>query len=204
MKSNGTFCRIFLYRAMLRENQHGRCEYDDLQSWLDMTSHENPLLNRTTYCRVIAPWRISGSLRITNINGNVNRNVKFLFKTSQAVLILNRNFTFVFLFLFMCVIRKLYIVLLSPRAWLSPFDFMWKNSIDFVAALSLSEYPNNLNRYPILTLIPNPISYTNPYHKPNPNLKASQIGHYVMVSAWCASLSTNTRFRFLYFRINNC
>ena len=29
---------------MLRGNQHGGCEYDDLQNWLDMTSHENPLI----------------------------------------------------------------------------------------------------------------------------------------------------------------
>ena len=28
---------------MLRGNQHGGGEYDDLQNWLDMTSHENPL-----------------------------------------------------------------------------------------------------------------------------------------------------------------
>ena len=28
---------------MLRGNQHGGREYDDLQNWLDMTSHENPL-----------------------------------------------------------------------------------------------------------------------------------------------------------------
>ena len=31
---------------MLRGNQHGGRRYDDLQNWLDMTSHENPL------CRV--------------------------------------------------------------------------------------------------------------------------------------------------------
>ena len=36
------------------------------------------------------------------------------------------------------------------------------------------------------------------------SLKASQMGHFVMVSLWCASLSTNTRFRFLYFRMKNC
>ena len=30
---------------MLRGNQHGGREYDDLQNWLDMTSHENPLLH---------------------------------------------------------------------------------------------------------------------------------------------------------------
>ena len=32
------------------------------------------------------------------------------------------------------------------------------------------------------------------------------MGHCVglMVSLWCAFLSTNTRFRFLYFRMNNC
>ena len=31
-----------------------------------------------------------------------------------------------------------------------------------------------------------------------------QMGHYVMVSLWCESLSNNTRFCFLYFRMNNC
>ena len=36
-------------------------------------------------------------------------------------------------------------------------------------------------------------------------LRASQMGHFVTVSLRCASisLSTNTRFRFLYFRMNN-
>ena len=33
--------------------------------------------------------------------------------------------------------------------------------------------------------------------------KASQMGH-LMVSLWFASLSTNTGFRVLYFRMNNC
>ena len=36
------------------------------------------------------------------------------------------------------------------------------------------------------------------------NFKASQMGLFVMVFLWCASLSTNTRFCFLYFRMNNC
>ena len=44
IKSNSTFCCVFLYRVMLRGNQHGGREYDDLQNWPDMTSHENPLL----------------------------------------------------------------------------------------------------------------------------------------------------------------
>ena len=30
------------------------------------------------------------------------------------------------------------------------------------------------------------------------------MGHFVMVSVWSTSLSTNARFRFLYFRMNNC
>ena len=34
--------------------------------------------------------------------------------------------------------------------------------------------------------------------------KGTQMGHYVMVSLWCESLLTNTRFHFLYFRMNNC
>ena len=36
------------------------------------------------------------------------------------------------------------------------------------------------------------------------SFKASQMGHFVMVSLWYVSLSTNTRFGFLYFRMNNC
>ena len=36
------------------------------------------------------------------------------------------------------------------------------------------------------------------------NFKARQIGHYVMGSLLCESLLTNTRFHFLYFRMNNC
>ena len=34
-------------------------------------------------------------------------------------------------------------------------------------------------------------------------VEASHVGHFVMVSLWCASLSNNTRFRFVYFRVNN-
>ena len=33
--------------------------------------------------------------------------------------------------------------------------------------------------------------------------KARQIGHYVMVSLWCESLLTNTRFRFFIFEWTN-
>ena len=40
IKSIGAFCCIFLYQAMLRGNQHGGREYDDLQNSLDMSSHE--------------------------------------------------------------------------------------------------------------------------------------------------------------------
>ena len=50
---------------------------------------------------------ILGSLRITNINLNINTHIKNLFKISAAWLILNRFFTFGCLFLFMFVIRKL-------------------------------------------------------------------------------------------------
>ena len=32
---------------MLRGNQHNGREYDDLQIWLDMTSHENPLFHHS-------------------------------------------------------------------------------------------------------------------------------------------------------------
>ena len=44
IKSFGTFSCVFLYRTMWRGNQHGGQKCDDLQNWLDMTSHENPLL----------------------------------------------------------------------------------------------------------------------------------------------------------------
>ena len=36
---------------MLRGNQHGGGKYDDLQNWLDMMSHEKPLLRKK--------WRLS-------------------------------------------------------------------------------------------------------------------------------------------------
>ena len=42
MKSSGTFCCVFQYQTVGRGNQHGGGEYDDLQNWPDMTSHENP------------------------------------------------------------------------------------------------------------------------------------------------------------------
>ena len=38
----GHFVDVFLQCGMLRENQHGGCEYDDLQNWHDVMSHENP------------------------------------------------------------------------------------------------------------------------------------------------------------------
>ena len=41
---------------------------------------------------------IIGSLRITNISGNIDANVKYLFKTSHVALILNRFFTILFTF----------------------------------------------------------------------------------------------------------
>ena len=46
-KSSGTFC-CFPIPHSVKGNQHGIREYDDLQNWLDMTSHENPLLVVTT------------------------------------------------------------------------------------------------------------------------------------------------------------
>ena len=42
---------------MLRGNQHGGREYDDLQNWLDMTSHENPL-----YFQLIFRFSINNSV----------------------------------------------------------------------------------------------------------------------------------------------
>ena len=35
-------------------------------------------------------------------------------------------------------------------------------------------------------------------------VKGSRTGHFVMVSLWYASLLTNTRFHFLYFRLSSC
>ena len=49
IKSNGTFCCVFLYCDMLRGNQHGGHENDDLQNWFDMTSDENPLFYNYFY-----------------------------------------------------------------------------------------------------------------------------------------------------------
>ena len=46
------------------------------------------------------------TLRISNINGNINTNVKNLFKISAAWLVLNRFFTFVFMFPLMFLIRS--------------------------------------------------------------------------------------------------
>ena len=46
IKNNRTFCCVFLYRAMLRGNQHGGRKYDDLQNWFDVMPHENPLLRQ--------------------------------------------------------------------------------------------------------------------------------------------------------------
>ena len=59
-----------------------------------------------TPTRITCNAVILGSLAIIIINGNINTNVKNLFKTSYAALILNKFFTFVFMFPFMFVIRK--------------------------------------------------------------------------------------------------
>ena len=42
MKCSGTFCCVFQYQIMEEGNQHGGRKYDDLQNWLNMTTHENP------------------------------------------------------------------------------------------------------------------------------------------------------------------
>ena len=42
------------------------------------------------------------------------------------------------------------------------------------------------------------------YFSDNNKLKGIRTGHFVKVSLWYASWLTNTRFRFLYFRICNC
>ena len=46
MKNSGTFCCVFQHQTVEKGNQHGGRKYDDyfndLQNWLDMTSHENP------------------------------------------------------------------------------------------------------------------------------------------------------------------
>ena len=39
---------------------------------------------------------------------------------------------------------------------------------------------------------------------PPMDMKGSRKGHFVKVSLWYASLLTNTKFCFLYFRISNC
>ena len=42
------------------------------------------------------------------------------------------------------------------------------------------------------------------YSKNKTCFKGSRTGYFVKVSLWYASLLTNTRFRFLYFRVSNC
>ena len=44
IKNLWTFFYSFQYQDVQRGNQHGGHEYNDLQNWFDMTSHENPLL----------------------------------------------------------------------------------------------------------------------------------------------------------------
>ena len=44
IKSFRTFPCVFLHRAMQKGNQHGGQKCSDLQNWLDMMSHEDPLL----------------------------------------------------------------------------------------------------------------------------------------------------------------
>ena len=51
IKSNRTFCCVFLYHAMLRGNQHGGHKNDDLQNWLDMASHET--LYSSCECNIV-------------------------------------------------------------------------------------------------------------------------------------------------------
>ena len=40
--------------------------------------------------------------------------------------------------------------------------------------------------------------------RPDSMVKGRQMGHCVMISPWCEPLLTNTIFRFVYFRMNNC
>ena len=74
-------------------------------------------INTTIMLRSCCPWQIIGSLRITNIDGNINRNLQNLFKMSAAWLVFNNFLTFVFPFIF--VIHKLPNVLWPPnkRSW---------------------------------------------------------------------------------------
>ena len=55
MKSSGAFCCVFQCQTVGKGNQHGGREYDDLQNWLYMTSHVDPLLGRCimwyAYCK---------------------------------------------------------------------------------------------------------------------------------------------------------
>ena len=77
-----------------------------------------------------------GSLRITNINGNINTNVQNLFKTGHAALIWNRFFTFEFMFPFMFVIRKLPIAATHPyvdglmTSYLAPYGIQHESMTD--------------------------------------------------------------------------
>ena len=59
--------------------------------------------------------------------------------------------------------------------------------------------------FPPLFLSPSPFSSFSPFFQ-NVHQTACRMGHSVKASLWydCDSLSINTRFRFLYFRIINC
>ena len=52
-------------------NQHGGRKYDDLQNWLDMTSHENPLLQALSFiiarCKAVSIYLDPNNLRFTMI-----------------------------------------------------------------------------------------------------------------------------------------
>ena len=111
---------VYLYRSILSNSAAAHTCIVHLynQTWVPPTRVLRPISHvlKTMHCSCVLCYVLSVpdiydlvtlvTLRITNINGNINTNVKNLFKTSHAALILNRFFTFVFMFPFMFVIRK--------------------------------------------------------------------------------------------------
>ena len=86
------------------------------------------------------------SLRITNVSGNINTNVKFLFKISAAWLVLNRNLTFLFMFPFIFIIRKLHYAENSPTK-----DSVWSIGLN-TKFKGKTKSPPNMGRKKKLTL----------------------------------------------------
>ena len=52
---------VFSYTSNAKGNQHGGRKLDDLQNWLDMTSHENPLLYKNNARALLLRIRLAAT-----------------------------------------------------------------------------------------------------------------------------------------------